>query len=320
MRNIRRLVSIVALAAVLSAPTSAMTSSPSASETDPPVVEELIVTARLAGPAWWKVTRGDSTVYIMGLPMGPTPRNQAWDRSVLQRRLTGAHVLILPPSLTAGVRDIPALLRMRAQLRTRTPVTQQLPAPLALRFEQARIRLRQPVSRYQGWDALIASQILRGDSIRRAGLDDLQTVQQVIGVARRQRVPTRAFNYNAAPILRSAIGERSLSHNQLCVEGSLEEVETSPERFRQAAAAWARGDIRRAIDLPHGSDACAEVMFEGFLQQSNRDTVGAIETALRTPGRSVALIRLRSLVTRGGVIEQLRSRGLEIDDPSSPLD
>jgi hypothetical protein len=45
------------------------------------LVEELIVNARLPGPAWWKVTDADTTVYVLGVPalvpkdkQGPTTR------------------------------------------------------------------------------------------------------------------------------------------------------------------------------------------------------------------------------------------------------
>jgi hypothetical protein len=32
------------------------------------LVEELVVNARLPGPAWWKVSDADTTVYVLGVP------------------------------------------------------------------------------------------------------------------------------------------------------------------------------------------------------------------------------------------------------------
>ena len=58
------------------------------------LVEELIVNARLPGPAWWKVSDGDTTVYVMGVPAF-APQKLDFDDSVLRRRLDGANVLII---------------------------------------------------------------------------------------------------------------------------------------------------------------------------------------------------------------------------------
>ena len=300
--------------------TAPAASTPAEGDADPPVVSELVVTARLPGPAWWRVTRGASTVYVLGLPMGPTPRNFAWDQSVLRRRLTGAEVVIMPPTVSAGLRDIPALLRTRAQLRTRIPIARQLPPARADRFAQAVTRLRRPAGRYEGWDALIAGQMLRGDYIQQSGMTDFGAIQQVVGAARRARVPQRALNYSAVPLLRSAMSERSDETTRRCVETSLTEVETPISRFRAAADAWAHGDVRGAIDLPRGANDCAELMLDGFLQRSNQETTAAIEAALARPGRSVALVPIRRLVTRGGVVERLRAAGYVVDDPTHIAD
>lgn len=289
-------------------------------DTQPPLVAELVVIARTPGPAWWRVTQDDSNVYIFGLPMGPTPRDLAWDRSVLVRRLTGANMVILPPTITAGLGDIPALLRMRDQIRTRTPVAQQLPPALATRFAAAVVRVRRPASRYEGWDVLIGGQMLRGDYLRDIGLNDMATVNEAVRTARSRRAPQRSLNYRATPLLRSALEARSGAHTLGCVAANLESVETPAARYRAAAEGWAAGDVGRAIDLPQGVDRCAEAMLQGFVDRSNADVVAAIAAALQRPGVSVALVPLRRLVTRGGVIQQLRGRGYTIADPTQQLD
>src|SRR5687768_3230161 len=61
---------------------------------DAVLLEELVVTARLPGPAWWRVSDADSTVYVLGVPSVAT-KQLAWDRSVLERRLKGANQLIV---------------------------------------------------------------------------------------------------------------------------------------------------------------------------------------------------------------------------------
>ena len=43
------------------------------------VVEALVVQAVEPGPAWWRVSDGDSIVYILGAPESPMPPGVTWD-------------------------------------------------------------------------------------------------------------------------------------------------------------------------------------------------------------------------------------------------
>ena len=86
------------------------------------VVEELVVQAKEPGPAWWVVTDGDSTVYILGME-GPIPPKLAWDRRWLDRRLKGANSLILADregfTYRSRLSDIPLETRLEDPLRSR---------------------------------------------------------------------------------------------------------------------------------------------------------------------------------------------------------
>ena len=61
------------------------------------IVSELVITAPTPGPAWWRVSKGPSVVWIIGLPAAATPRKMAWDKRPLERRLDGAKALLMPP-------------------------------------------------------------------------------------------------------------------------------------------------------------------------------------------------------------------------------
>ena len=62
---------------------------------DATLVEELVVVARDKGPAWWTVSNGTSTVYVLGAP-SLAPKRTPWDTTTLERRLQGANEVILP--------------------------------------------------------------------------------------------------------------------------------------------------------------------------------------------------------------------------------
>src|SRR3546814_11567843 len=83
------------LALVLATPAAAQVpitpAQPVPGDPDAVLVEELVVTARLPGPAWWRVSDADPTVYVLGSP-SIAPKHMAWDRSVFERRLKDANV------------------------------------------------------------------------------------------------------------------------------------------------------------------------------------------------------------------------------------
>src|SRR6478609_1658081 len=61
---------------------------PAAADPDSVLVEELVVVARDKGPAWWTVSNGASTVYVLGAP-SLAPKRTPWDTLTLERRLKG---------------------------------------------------------------------------------------------------------------------------------------------------------------------------------------------------------------------------------------
>jgi hypothetical protein len=66
------------------------------------VVDELVVTNRAAGPAWWRITRGQSVVWVLGAPR-VLPRGFRWDTRPLNAHLAGANRVITPAVATANL-------------------------------------------------------------------------------------------------------------------------------------------------------------------------------------------------------------------------
>ncbi|MBI5940062.1 MAG: TraB/GumN family protein, partial [Caulobacterales bacterium] len=203
------------------------------------IVEALVVQAVEPGPAWWRVSDGDSIVYILGAPESPMPPGVTWDRRTVERRLTGANGLLMGSSMTAGLRDLPALLKIRAQLKSKTPLEAGLPPALRARFVAARERLRQPASRYAGWTPLVAGALVYGDSRdRKTGWT--YTRGAVIQAAKKRRVKVvYSARYKAVPFARTAIAGLTPAIHQQCLESALEDFETSEARVRASATGWA---------------------------------------------------------------------------------
>src|SRR6185312_2944987 len=71
---------------------------------------QVVVEAPVPGPAMWKLTRGTSTVWVLGV-LEQTPQDLSWDNHRLRRILSGANALIVPGNTIVGE---PALRQWQA--------------------------------------------------------------------------------------------------------------------------------------------------------------------------------------------------------------
>jgi hypothetical protein len=279
------------------------------------VIENLVVRASLPGPAWWKVERGGSVVYVLGLPDAPFPKAQAWDRAVLQRRLTGATVLITPVKASAGLGDIPALLSLRGKLKSATPLEDSLPATLRDRFVAARNSVGQPAGRYRSWKPLYAGQMLLDDFHALAGTDRREPLATISVEARRLKVPLRpAGTYRAVGFLNPAIDSLTAETSEDCLGEALDEVKLGAEALRAAGSAWAQGDAPGVLAGPRGFASCLLLLSGGteFWRRTIDQEADAVAQAMEQPGHAVAVFPLRAVLARDGVLDRLRSKGFAV--------
>jgi hypothetical protein len=94
----------------------------------------------------------------------------------------------------------------------------------------------------------------------------------------------------------------------------VDEIDQGPDAFTTAARGWATGDVRRALTTPRGYEVCFNSIPAGadIARRAMTDETRAIEKALQTPGRVVAVVSLRTLLAQGGVLAQLSADGYAI--------
>jgi hypothetical protein len=319
-RAMRRRGLFVILIALLALPPGPVAAAPPwGADPQATVLSELVVQARSPGPAWWRVTKGESTVWILGIPAG-MPRSTRWDQATLLRRLSGAKSLILPATLTAGLGDLFQALSLRSRLRSREAVQDTLPPDLKARYLAAAAQLGRPPSAYDHWKPAVAGLFMLADYRRRYGFDEFQPLNAVRAAASRVGVRAKpAAAYRAVPFLKAVAGDLSDEVNRACLADALAEIEAGGGRSRAAAEGWAHGDVAVALTAERGFDLCLAT-FPEFNDQVRRmmsDEATAIMQALQTPGVSVAAVELRSLVAREGVLARLKAAGYEIRTPAS---
>lgn len=289
---------------------------PTPADPEAAVVQELVVTSAGGGPAWWRVSNGASTVYVLGVPEA-LPRGLRWDTTLLRRRLADAHELIAPPVMTAGLGDIFPLLAARRHFRSHGPMEAALPPDLRARFQTDRSALTRDPRAYSGWTPLAAALLMVGDFRKQARMEAGEPAGAVIRAAHDLNVKVvPAGRYKAVPFVRAVDADQSVL-GPACLADALDEIEAGAARVDAAAAGWTRGDVALALSAQRGYEKCLASLPQGadIPARAMTDITEAITQALATPGHSVAVVNLRTLLARGGVLQRLQARGYTVTLP-----
>lgn len=310
-----------ALAAALALAGPAMAQAPAAPRADPNdpdgvLVEELIVVGRLPGPAWWTVSNGAATVYVLGSP-SLAPKHMEWDRGVFDRRLAGASQVILPfQDIRVKITGVLGAAYNFMRLKGGGPFEVTLEDSARARFAAARTRLGQPADHYGTKNALAAGLILATDYRDKTGLTTSDPTKLIKLLAGRAKVPVAQKSYDIGPLM-GAIVRTPATAARGCFDEVLAQVEAGPGVTRAAAKAWAQGDVRGALANERTYERCIGLVpgAQAFDARVKADQVAAIEQALKKPGHAIAVVPLRPLLAQGGVLDQLRSKGFKVTTP-----
>ena len=289
---------------------------PDPNDPDSVLVEELVVTARLPGPAWWTVSNGATTVYILGSP-SLAPKKMSWDRAVFDRRLAGASEVILPyqdvhVTLTSSLGAAFNYMRLKGG----GPFEDTLDPATKGRFVALREKFGQPAKRYDTKNALAAGVLLATDYRDRNSLTTTDPTKLIRLLAQKARVPVAQRTYSIAPLLGEMV-RTPPGAARACLDEVLAQAEAGPGVTLAAAKAWSVGNVRGALGNERTLERCFAVVpgAAAFDARNKADLVAAIEQASRKPGHAVAVVPLRPLLAQGGVLDQLRAKGFSVTTP-----
>jgi len=318
--SVRTRLAILGLCLAVAAPAAAQVpitpARPDPRDPDAVIVEELVVTARDRGPAWWTVSNGTSTVWVLGVPT-LAPKHMQWDRAAFERHLAGANEVILPYQ-DVRVRFATSLGAAwnYVRLRSSTPFEETLDPAMRARFAAARAKLAQPPKRYATRNPLAAGLLLLTDYRDRNGLTNTDPIKLIKILTRQAKVPIRQKSYDIAPQL-GAIIRTPASDGRACLGEVIAQVEAGPGVTLEAAKAWADGDVRGALGNERTYERCIALVpgAAAFDERTKGDEAAEIEEALKRPGHAIAVVRLRPLLSQGGVLDRLRAAGFTVKTP-----
>ncbi|KQW82579.1 TraB/GumN family protein [Brevundimonas sp. Root1279] len=279
---------------------------------------EIIVLARRSGAPMWTVTKGDSTLILVGAITG-LPRDLEWRPDDLEAAAARSDLILTPQVGRASITDV---LRVLWRIRTiaRMPQGQTSADYLTLEW-QTRLDAVMAGERNQDWrekSLLILGFDLMKDKAGytgRGGRDDALDVIERAG--RRARVDIRPVGTVRGDELIDSLITAPQSSHVACVQAAVAAAEIGPDAARQRAEAWRALRVPEVIDSPLDK-ALAQCWPWGdpeIAPQLHSQWAAAIETALFSPGVTMGVAPVRLLAEEGGVLDDLEARGFEIDGP-----
>ncbi len=314
-----RLSLIAAACACMALPASAQAPAPDAAPDD--ALSELVVIAHPPGPAMWRVTRGDSTVIILGA-VTPVPHRLEWDERQLTAALTGANALLSPPRADLGPVQVVGLVATQLwKVRQMSALEPSLPPELRARFEHGRALAKTKADRYAHWKPAAAGFMLLSDLRHEVGLSDAKPGSTVQHRAADLHVPQQPLGAYRMGLLIKTATQLSPEQQLGCLSDALEELEYEAAHPHDIDDDWARGDIRAVNARYRGSAAQHCLMRAPGAKQIVEDemskAVDRLWAALQKPGKTVAVIDLAWMLPQGGVLDRLQAKGAVIGAPAA---
>lgn len=304
---------IVLVGAGLPDRTAARTQEPQAAELD-----EIVVLARRSGAPMWTVTRGESTLILVGAITG-IPRDLAWRPDDLEAAAARSNQILSPQEGRVSVSDI---FRIIWRARTIGMMPQgQTTADYLTPDYQARLESIMAEERNQDWRTesllLVGFQLMQDKAGYRAGRSGDDAMDVIRRAARRARVPVRPVGTVRGDELVDSLITAPQTAHVPCVEAAIVAAEQGPDSARIRAEDWralrvadvVASPIDRALSLcwPWGDPEIAP--------QLRRQWAAAIETALVSPGVIMGVAPIRLLAEEGGVLDGLEARGFDVIGP-----
>ena len=290
-----------------------------------PVLDEIVVTAERAGPGMWHVHRGAANVWILG-SISPLPRDITWrSRQVEQVLESTSQVLVQKPLEISVPRILWMLIADRKYLMVGggKKLKDVLPPELHARFAAQRSKVTDDADKWERYRPIIAAAFLQQAAFHQVNLSmRLDLGAALRALAKKHGVRIEEIKVAGVSDMLEALKTMPPATERTCVEASLTTIESGLPRLVERAQAWAGGNVDRIENLPELKevDACRTALDAG---KGALDVIGRIrqtwlqniEKYLRSAGTTIAVVNIDMLLERGGLMDQLRAKGYEVDPP-----
>jgi len=284
----------------------------------------MVVTGERPGPGLWHVHRGTAQVWILG-SMSPLPKGITWRSKQVEQLLDGTHQVLVQKPFEIGIARILWLLiteRSVLMLTGGKRLKDVLPPQLHDRFAAQRAKYTNDPNKWERFRPLIAAAFLQQAAFHQVGLStrvDLGAAMR--SLAKKHHVRVEEIKIAGVSDVMEALKTLPPATENACVAASLVTVERDLPRLVDRAQAWADGNVERIEKLrePAEVDACRAALDAGaaadLIARMRRTWLSAIESHMQNGEVTVAVVNIDMLLEPGGLLDELRAKGYEVEAP-----
>jgi uncharacterized protein YbaP (TraB family) len=288
-------------------------------------LDEVVVTGERPGPGMWHIHRGGAHVWILG-SISPLPRDITWRAKQVETVLQStSQVLVQKPIELSIPRVLWMLIADRKYLMVGggRRLKDVLQPELHARFAAQRSKVGEDAEKWEHYRPIIATAFLQQAAFHKVNL----SMRLDLGAALRQLAAKHGVRIEEVKVagasdMLEALKTMPAATERICVEASLETIESGLPRLLERAQAWADGNVQRIENLPELKqvDACRNALDAG---KGASDVIGRIRETwlenidkhLQADGTTIAVVNLDLLLERGGLLDQLQAKGYEVEAP-----
>lgn len=281
-------------------------------------LDEVVVLARQSGAPMWTITRGESTLLLVG-SIRAIPREVTWHPDALEQATAKADLILLPQEGRASFSDILRVI-WRARTIGRMPEGDTTATYLSPEY-QARLEALMAGQRNQNWRT--QSLLFTGIDLMQdkagfgAGRDAPDAVDVVRRSGRRARIEMRPVGTVRGDELVDSLINAPQTVHVPCAERAIAAAEAGPEASAERARDWRAFRVPEVVNSPieQALNVCWPWGDPEIAPQLHQQWAAAVETAMISPGTTMGVAPVRLLAEPGGVLDSLEARGFEIEGP-----
>jgi uncharacterized protein YbaP (TraB family) len=292
---------------------------------DAPVLDEIVVTSERTGPGMWHVHRGNASLWILG-SMSPLPKGITWRSKQLEQVLdTTSQVVVQKPFEIGIARVLWLLLTERDVLMVRggKRLRDVMSPAVHARFAAQRAKFTDDPDKWERFRPSIAALFLQQAAFHQVGLSTrLDLGAAVRALAKKHHVRIDEIKIAGVGDVLDALKTMPAATENACVEASLVTVEKDLPRLVDRAQAWSDGNIEKIESLhePPEVDACRAAVESGssssdLIALARRTWLDTMLKYLQGGGVTVAVVNIDLMLEQGGLLDELRAKGYDIDVP-----
>ena len=286
-------------------------------------LDDVVILARRSGAPMWTVTRGDSTLILVGAITG-IPRDLSWRPDDLEAAAARSDQILTPQEGRVSVADLFRII-WRARTIGLLPGGQTSADYLSPEW-QGRLEAVMASERSQAWrrkSLLFLSFDLMRD---KAGYNELRggedATDAIRRAARRARVEVRPVGTVRGDEIIDSLIRAPQSAHLPCVEAAIAAAEVGVDAARDRAEDWRALRVADVVASPidRALTQCWPWGDPDMAPQLRQQWAAAIETSLISPGVIMGVAPIRLLAEEGGVLDGLEARGFEVVGPAWKAD